>query len=495
MKLNSEITDILVECCRSTKIFAKTFFPERFKKEFSHLHDQIFELIDSDAPRIAIAAPRGIGKTSIAGLAKPAQGILFRERNFIPYVGLSHDASALQTENLKRELVSNSIIKKFFGPVKAGQAKEMEESFSKKSWVAYETLVMPRGAGQVIRGILFGNSRPDLIIVDDFEDSNEIHNDELRQKLKNWFTADLLKSVDQYESNWKIIYIDTLKHEDALIQDLLDSPNWESIRLEICDDELEPTAPEFKSKESIDLDYAYHKETGQLDIFYREYRNLAISVEDAVFQQKYFNYYDPAELKYPQIEFVVIVDPAKTVKLHSAESAIVGVGIDRASACLYVHDIVARMMYPNELYDEIFFMAERLNCHIVGIEVTSLNEFITQPIKNEMTFRGKFFNLIELKARGGTSANKGKEQRIAALAPYYRQGFIKHNPNVCQPLEAQLMAFPRPRRWDIMDALAYVIEMLDIGDQYFEGPDEDPDDEDFIFDLPDEPEFVGWRTI
>lgn len=494
MKLNSEIEDILVESYRSTKVMAKVFFPERFSSDFTSLHDQIFGLIDSDHPRIAIAAPRGMGKTSIV-FAKMAQVLLFRERFFIPYIGLSHDAATLQTENLKRELVSNQLIKSYFGSVKPGKAHGMEESFSKKSWVGFDSLVMPRGAGQQIRGILYGNHRPDLLVFDDLEHPEEVQNDELRKKVKDWFTADALKAINQYEKNWRIIYIDTLKHEDALLQDLLESPNWESIRLEICDDDLEPSAPEFKSKEEILSDYNYHKDSGQLDIFYREYRNLAISTEDAVFKQEYFSYYDPAEINFSQMEFVVIVDPAKTVKLHSAESAVVGVGIDRASATLYVHDIVARKMYPNELYDEIFFMAERLNCHIVGIEVTSLNEFITQPIKNEMTYRNKFFNLIELKARGGSNSGKGKEHRVAALAPYYRQGFIKHNPRVSQPLEAQLMAFPRPRRWDIMDALAYIIEMLDIGDQYFESPDEDPDDEEFLFDFPNEPEISDWRII
>lgn len=496
MKINSELTDILVECYKSTKVMAKVFFPERFTDPFTSIHDQIFDLIDSDAPRVAIAAPRGIGKTSIT-FAKIAQVLLFRERFFIPYIGLSHDAATLQTENLKRELVSNQIIKKYFGPVKPQKNHGMEESFSKKSWVGFDSLIMPRGAGQQIRGILYGNHRPDLLIFDDLEHPEEIQNDELRQKVKDWFTADALKAINQYKKNWRVIYIDTLKHEDSLLQDLLDSPSWESVRLEICDDDLKPTAPEFKSQEEILEDYNYHKNSGQLDIFYREYRNLAISSEDAVFQQRYFSYYDPTDINLTGLNFVIIVDPAKTVKLHSAESAIVGVGIDRTSATLYVHDIVAKKMYPDELYDEIFLMAERLQCHIVGVEVTSLNEFITQPIKNQMTYRNKFFNLIELKARGGSggSRGKGKESRVAALAPYYRQGYIKHNPNVCQPLEVQLLAFPRPKRWDIMDALAYIIEMLDIGDQWFEHPDEDElDIETEFLALENEPEFTDWRV-
>jgi len=170
------------------------------------------------------------------------------------------------------------------------------------------------------------------------------------------------------------------------------------------------------------------------------------------------------------VETVIMIDPAKTVKLHSAESAIVAVGIDRASQKLYVRDIVSDKLHPDELYNEAFAMAARLGAKVVGIEVTSLNEFITQPVKNEMYRRGQFFELIELKARGK------KEDRIAALVPFYRQGFMFHNRQCCGGLEAQLMSFPRSRLWDIMDALAYIVEMMELGDRYFEPPESDEDE-------------------
>jgi phage terminase large subunit-like protein len=217
-----------------------------------------------------------------------------------------------------------------------------------------------------------------------------------------------------------------------------------------------------------------HEQRGQLDMFYREYRNIPVSTEDATFRPEYFHYYDEPELAdNKDIETVIMIDPAKTVKLHSAQSAIVGVGIDRASAKLYVRDIVAEKLYPDELYDEAFKMAARLGANVVGIEVTSLNEFITQPIKNEMSKRGQYFELIELKARGK------KEDRIAALVPFYRQGYVFHNKTCCGGLEGQLLSFPRSRLWDIMDALAYIVEMMELGERYFEPPEMDDPEEEF----------------
>jgi len=169
---------------------------------------------------------------------------------------------------------------------------------------------------------------------------------------------------------------------------------------------------------------------------------------------------------------LVIVDPAKTVKLHSADSAIVGVGVDREDNRIFVRDIVAGRMYPDDIYNEMFAMTARLKAHVLAVEVTSLNEFISQPIKNEIRKRGLFLRYVELSARAK------KQDRIAQLAAYYRQGYIYHNRNVCTKLETQLLSFPRSKLWDVMDALAYVIELMDLEGEMFYPPgmDEDPNE-------------------
>lgn len=472
----NDLLDIMAECVRSTRFLAKMFFPERFKAEFSPLHDEIFELIDSGAPKIAIAAPRGIGKTSIVGLALTAKKILFQQTKFIAYVSQSASSAEMQTENLKQELVANQLVKKLFGSIKSKNIIGMDETFSKRAWIAgvgdnqeFSTLVYPRGSGQQVRGILHRNARPDLIIVDDLEDSDTINNDELRAKRKVWFYADLIKCVSRVEKNWQIIYIDTLKHEDSLLEELLGASDWESTRQELCDDEFNSNAPSMITTEEIILEAKSHREKGQMDVFYREFRNIPISKEDAVFKPEYFKSYNDVELgsssTYKNLRNVVIVDPAKTVKLHSADSAIVGIGVDRNSHKIYVRDVVAGKMYPDELYNESLEMVKRLRANTLAVEVTSLNEFITQPFKNQMRTKGIFCQWVSLQARAS------KEERIAALAPYYRQGYIYHNETCCAKLEGQLLGFPRSKLWDVMDAFAYIVELMEKDEQYFDPMD------------------------
>ena len=513
MTIDQDIKEILYQCSVSTRMVAKTIFPERFSLPFAdNIHGKIFELIDDpEKKKVAIAAPRGYGKTSVVALALIARWILFNLTGFVCYINKSHDAASLQTENLRRELVTNRVIKSFFGDFKQRDLdkNEFEEVFSKKAWVAYNTLVWPRGAGQQVRGVLFKNDRPGLIVIDDLEDPQKVENEELRKATYQWLYADVIKAVPRTHQNWKIVYIDTLKHEDSVLQKLLDSPEWHSIRLEACDDDFKSTAPLFMPDEVIQREWDDHVAAGQTDVFFRELRNLPISTKDSAFRQEYFKYYNTsntlggraedlnisdAEIQTNQnIETVIIVDPAKTVKIHSAESAIVGVGIDLASARIYIRDAISEKFYPDELYDAMFGMGIRLNAKVLGVEETSLNEFIKQPIKNEMFRRGTFFELIWLKARGGMK----KELRIKELVPYYRGGYIYHNAACAtmKKVEQQLLMFPRSALWDLMDCLAYIVQMLELGERYF-SPKENPDDVESEYkELDYETPVENWRYI
>ena len=205
-----------------------------------------------------------------------------------------------------------------------------------------------------------------------------------------------------------------------------------------------------------------------------------------MFRSEYFRYYEPSEIiDDKNIYYVTICDPAKTTKLHSADSAIVTVGIDLANHRIFFHDCAAGKFHPDELFDKMFEQVVAHNSRILAVEVTSLNEFITQPIKNEMSRRSIFPMFYELKARDK------KENRVAQLAPFYRQGYVFHNKMVSSKLELQLMTFPRSELWDVMDAFAYVIELMELDERYFMA--EDLPHEDEFAALEAEPARDEWR--
>jgi hypothetical protein len=493
MNLDDETKYILAECYKSVKSFGKVFFPELFYAPFSPLHDQIFDLIDSGAPRIAIAAPRGLGKTTIARTVA-ARGILYKDCHFIPYVSNSATLAEMQTENLKSDLRTAKNIRDLFGDIKISDIVDESgetlgsDTFSKLSWVAYgSTLILPRGQGQQIRGLNWLSHRPDLMIIDDLEKKEELQNEDLRLKLKRWFYGDLMKCIDRYSKKFQFIYIDTLKHEDSLLQELLDSSDWESLCLELCDDTLESNAPSYMTTDEIKAEFKAHEEKGQAEVFHMEYRNKVTGGSFNSFKKEYFKHYNEDEIQgiANELETIVIYDPAKTVNPLSAETGIIGVSLHAKTARIFIRDAISDKLHPDDQYASAFDMADKLNAKVVGIEVTGLNEFITKPFRDFMMSRGTFYEIVELKARGGSGRVESKPQRIKSLIPYYRQGNIYHNITCCAKLEGQLLSFPFSKLWDLMDAEAYLVEMFSLGNRDFapqnfkDGKSEDPDEDEY----------------
>lgn len=463
--------DILASCYGSYETAARVMFEERFFREFDNEHRKIFDLLEnSDNPRKLILAPRGVGKTSIDNLLVPAKKLLFHEKRYIVPVGASSTTAEEQSENLKSELIGNRFVNSLFDIKKT-------DTFSRQKWVVEisgkKSCVQPRGAQQKIRGMLWNNYRPDLIIADDLEDDELVRNEDRRRELKKWFHGALMNTVDRGTKGWEVIVVGTLLHEDSLLANLMEDPSWDKVVLQLFDEDTKKSLfPNFIPDNEVDALITQYRESGESDTLYREYMNMPISMEDQSFRQEYFQYYDnKINFSGPNIENVIVVDFAKTAKTTSADSAIVGGAIDLRNEKIFVRDIVSGKMHPDQIYDEIVAMILRLNARVLGIEVTGLNEFITYPLKNHLSRKGINIELVELHARGGKD-EKGKTARVRSLVPFYRQGLVYHNKACTTGLESQLMSFPRSKRWDIMDALGYFTEMLERGQRYMH-PQED----------------------
>jgi hypothetical protein len=167
---------------------------------------------------------------------------------------------------------------------------------------------------------------------------------------------------------------------------------------------------------------------------------------------------------------MVMADPARSMIKGSAKTAVVGVGVNVRTNYWYVRKVVKGTMYPDELYDVMFQVAEKINATILAPEVTGLSEYIMYPLKNEMHKRGLNFHLVEVKPKQGKTGQK----RSGGLVPLYKQGHVFHNKEECGSLEENLMLWPRPSEWDEIDALAGVLYVLEEFEEYFT-PINEPD--------------------
>jgi len=468
-----DVSRILADCYKSKKTFAKLIFPERFNLPFSpKIHDPIFDILDDKtAKHVVIIAPRGCGKTSSVNFVGSAHGILFREYKFIVPISMSATHAIIQSENLKRKLLTNSRVLRLFGSIKLHRPRELEQ-FSKEQWLTEAdpesgwpgTLVFPRGSGQEIRGFLHGDSRPDLILIDDLEDPRDLLSEDQRAKQKDWFFGSVLGAVSQKQAH-RIIMVGSLLHENSLIALLAEDPNWLTLKLELCDEDYNSNWPEYMSTAKVKQLVQLYKSQERLNIFLREYRGILVLGKEAKFQEAFFRYYEECDLDLNEnqnVESFILVDPAKTTRsLDTSDSAIDGVGFNYMTNSFYFRDSVVGKLRPDQLIDESFAMAERLGARVIGVEVTGLEDYIFYPFQSEALRRGRNIEIVELKAKGH------KLDRIAALIPYYRQGRVSHNKHICGRLEEQLLSYPYSRKTDVMDAFAYIIPLLETGRRYF----------------------------
>jgi hypothetical protein len=505
-----EIAYAIRESAKDSRVFDKVFLHDNFYADFvKDLHDPIFDIINKKKPRkqSVVCATRGIGKSTIArGIA--AKAICLAEKKYIVYIGKSATHAEMQTENLRKDLMSKRI-RDVFGDIKARTPTDVEESWSKKSWVAmigdlcpcgktargvcshcngigdaHYTVVLPRGAGQQVRGLLYKlptgeNVRPDLIIIDDLEDSEFVDSEDWRIKNKEWFFGDVVQAVSKLECDkwWEMFYIDTLKHEDSLLQMLLDASDWDSLIAPICDENYKSKAPEFMSDEDIVKMVTSYREKGMMDVFAREIMCMAISKEDAEFKSDYFVYYDEGnklfQERLPHIVNLILIDPAKTSKSTSGETGIIVWGVDLQTNRLYLRFAEGVRLPPDELFTRIIDLAVQYQVWSINIEDTGVNEFVTQPLRNEVIRRGYTYQVESLKARRGGKVKDakgfeaGKIKRIKALSGYYRQGLISHNKVGIGAYELQLIGFPRSKRWDMIDCAAYIIQIMEREEFYF----------------------------
>lgn len=466
-----DIREIAIDCCGDTGEFGKTFTPHLVSRPFDPPDLEMLKILDDESiKRAVVAAPRATGKTTKVSLIFPIRKICYQEAKFIILVSATNKLAQVIVSKIARELTENPRIIKIFGDLKGSKWAEGEGHIRTSTGIT----LLARGSGQQIRGLL-EDGRPDLILLDDLEDPEPFRLGDATEYIRKtweWLRTDLENVVDLSNECARFLCCGTVLGENSVLVKLLEDPSWRPLRQELCDDNYVSNYPSYLNDKQVQaLAKRYEHD---LDFFYREFRNLPIAGETASFRKEFFKYWTDDIVKENEpMQKAVIVDPAKTTNMQSAESAIVGVGFNAVKNNIFQLDTENKRVSPDELYYLAWSMAMRLKCRQIAVEVTSLEDYIVYPFNNFLKTKG-FPEIISLKAAGK------KQDRIKELSGPYRMGNIWHHPNplIHGPLESQLIAFPRSRLWDVMDAMAYCLKLFKIHDLYFSVPNYDSNDFD-----------------
>jgi hypothetical protein len=208
-----------------------------------------------------------------------------------------------------------------------------------------------------------------------------------------------------------------------------------------------PTWPARYPLEHIDALRHSYEEQGLLREYMMEYMVEASNPELQRFKAEHIKIVPTIKTWQPT---AAVYDPARTVK--TATSAMTGhVVASWVGAKLIVWEADGKFLLPSEMIDDVFRVNDRYNPIEIGVEENGLNEWVMQPLRQEMTKRRIILPLRAL------TAPKGKFEFIGSLQSFFQAGEVEFAGEMPE-LRKQLLAFPTGRV-DVPNALAFMLKM------------------------------------
>lgn len=234
----AEIDVIKNICEEDLYLFAIRYFSHYLKKPSSKFHKFLYDLIPKklnnknrkEGVKYAIAAPRGGAKSSVVSLIVPLWCMAYEKKKFIVIISDTAKKAEGFLADIKRELLFNAKLAKDFpnliGKGSIWRANQIE--------TANSITVLALGTGNNIRGERVSTDRPDLVLMDDLENSEMLRSPSQREFVRHqWFNKDVLPVGGEEGSITDFFVVGTILGKDSLLNALLDIneyPDWESKR-------------------------------------------------------------------------------------------------------------------------------------------------------------------------------------------------------------------------------------------------------------------------
>lgn len=290
-----------------------------------------------------------------------------------------------------------------------------------------------------------------LMVIDDpYASRQDAESETVRKTVSNWYWS-TFKSRKQNDQAQQVIIMQRWREDDLVWEILEKEPdNWKVLEIPALNEEWESFWASRFSKEYFEE----IKKNSPL-FFMSQYQQNPINDWSWDFTRDYFQTYKdlPSDL-----EIVTFIDPAISQKQEADNTAIVTIWLQKQSNNIYILEVKARKMLPDEIINEVFKTYLQWKPKRVWIEVVQYQKMLALEIKKQMNIRNIFFVLDEISPRGE------KEARIRSiLQPRYSNRSIYHW-NDCVELELELLKFPNGKHDDIIDAQAWAINMINTFD-------------------------------
>jgi hypothetical protein len=407
--------DVAKALAEDGRFFINFFHGENLDFDIPDFHLKSWDLLTFlNVLYVVLALPRGHAKTTLAKLAV-VYYLLFTDFHFAVYIGSTHTAAVEACEDIINFLACDNA-RSVFGELDF-EVNQPRTGFYKFHITLPHILdrdgrplrkfciLKAHGAGMKVRGMNVDNERPEIAVLDDIEDDENVATPLLMKKLKTWFFGAFLKAMSK--KRHKVIFLGNLISSSGLLAQLLKSKRWYSMRYGCLLSDGTPLWPELWPIEAIKADFIEYQENHMIGRWFAEMMNIPMADSSPLLAEEDIHY---RPLMVPgQQEFAFItVDPAISKKSWADSTAIV-VHAYR-DGIWQIADHVTGKIDPDVMFDYIVAMCMKWNCRVVGIEMAAFQKALKFLFDILMHVKQFQFTVIEL-----PHGNVRKTDRLAVF--------------------------------------------------------------------------------
>jgi predicted phage terminase large subunit-like protein len=448
-------------CEASIVAFAEICCKSALTRQIPDIHKELYSvLMDEEITRFAAAIPRGMAKSTIISYIFPMWLVLnARTPKLVAIISESAQQAKNFLYRIKEALSTNKYIIDIYGDIGENTAKRWREE---DVILSNGSRIIALGTRQKIRGVIQGDTRISVIILDDIESEMNANTVEARVANRKWVTEAVIPSLVQ-DGTGRLLCIGTIISDDCFLRycqkaSQMEDSNWKVIWKAVLDDDGNSIWEDMMSKKVILAKKAEYEAFGNLAGFYQEYMNMPQSPDDAPFKDHYFKPYNKNIIKengnwyIKEREYLVPVNMFMGVDLASSLSAkadytvLLTIAID-PDENIYVVDIDRTKSDPANHPDMI--CDKYLKYHHSGVQIESVayQESCRMHVRKLMQEKNLYMPGIERKITQRTS----KSERLLNLVPLFAKGKVFIRPGDIEFIN-EFKAFPRGGHDDIMDA-------------------------------------------
>lgn len=440
------------------------------------LEEVLYKLKQGKKSRVILELPPRHGKSELATIKFPAWAL--GKNPDLEFIVSSYSADlAVDFGSSTRDLMDNPDYQVIFN------TRLRADTRAKGKWKTEENGgYTASGVGGSITGKGFNIG----IIDDPFKNREEADSQVIRDAVWKWYTSTF---YTRQNGQGAIIIICTRWHIDDLVGRLLRKQEedrktnlpfdeWEVIRFPAIADADE----EYRKKgealwpQKFDLNALLNIKTtlGVYD-WSALYQQTPISSENQEFKQEWFKERDWKEIEHLNTRSFITIDTAVSKAASANYTGIVRNFVDRENK--WNLKAYRLRLSPKELIDTIFTLYQTDRPEKIGIEKTIYLQALKPFLDDEQRKRNIFLPIVELEHH-----QVHKETRIRGLLPRYQSGSIYHLKGECKDLEEELLTFPKAINDDVMDSLAYQLQVAAPPDEETSMPEQEEPNSDIYDD-------------